>query len=46
MMTSMGSNMKLRDPVDATADMIRNIDDLTLETTGSFIQYDGSILPW
>ena len=46
MMKTMGTNMKLRDPVDATADMIRNIDELSIETTGSFVQYDGSILPW
>jgi len=46
MMKAMGDNMKLRDPVEATADMIRNIDELTLETSGSFLQYDGTILPW
>jgi len=34
-------------PVDvAVADMIRNIDGLTVETTGSFYHYDGTILPW
>lgn len=37
---------KLRPAKTAAADMIRNIDQLTLKTTGSFIQYDGTILPW
>ena len=41
-----GVPMKLRDPVVATADMIRNIENMTIETTGSFIQYDGKPLPW
>lgn len=36
----------LRPTEDAVADMIRNIDGLTVETTGSFYQYDGSIIPW
>jgi len=30
----------------AVTDMIRNIDGLSVETTGSFYQYDGTILPW
>jgi NAD(P)-dependent dehydrogenase (short-subunit alcohol dehydrogenase family) len=46
MMKTMGGNMKLRDPAEATADMIRNIDELTIDTSGAFLQYDGSILPW
>ncbi len=46
MMKDLEGMMKLRDPAVATADMIRNIDSLTLDTTGSFLQYDGSILPW
>jgi NAD(P)-dependent dehydrogenase (short-subunit alcohol dehydrogenase family) len=37
---------KLRDSSVATADMIRNIDDLTIKTSGSFLQYDGSVIPW
>lgn len=36
----------LRPTPDAVTDMIRNIDGLTLETTGSFYQYDGTIIPW
>jgi len=36
----------LRDPVVATADMIRNIDTVTIENTGIFLQYDGTVLPW
>lgn len=36
----------LRSPDDAAADMIRNIDGLTVETTGAFMQYDGTTLPW
>lgn len=46
MMKNMPDSMKLRDPAVATADMIRNIDGLTLETTGAFLQYDGTTLPW
>ena len=36
----------LRPTKDAVTDMIGNIDKLTVETTGSFYQYDGSIIPW
>jgi len=36
----------LRDPIEATADMIRNIDLVTIENTGIFLQYDGTVLPW
>ncbi len=36
----------LRPTPDAVTDMMRNIDQLTVETTGSFYQYDGTILPW
>ncbi len=36
----------LRPTSDAVADMIRNIDGLSVETTGSFYQYDGTIIPW
>ncbi len=36
----------LRSPAQAVSDMIRNIDGLTIETTGSFLQYDGTLLPW
>jgi len=36
----------LRPVPDAVTDMMRNIDRLTVETTGSFYQYDGTILPW
>ncbi|MAF83685.1 MAG: short-chain dehydrogenase [Chromatiales bacterium] len=36
----------LRPTADAVTDMIRNIDALTIETTGSFYQYDGTIIPW
>jgi NAD(P)-dependent dehydrogenase (short-subunit alcohol dehydrogenase family) len=36
----------LRPPTDAANDMMRNIDGMTVETTGGFIQYDGEPLPW
>lgn len=36
----------LRPTSDAVTDMIRNIDNVTVETTGSFYQYDGTIIPW
>lgn len=36
----------LRPTEEAVTDMIRNIDGLTVETTGSFYQYDGTIIPW
>ena len=42
-----GLPKKFLRPVDvAVSDMMRNIDSLTVETTGSFYQYDGTILPW
>lgn len=36
----------LRPTPDAVADMMRNIDGLSIETTGSFYEYDGTIIPW
>jgi NAD(P)-dependent dehydrogenase (short-subunit alcohol dehydrogenase family) len=36
----------IREPLEATLDMVRNIDDFTLETTGRFVNYDGTTLPW
>jgi NAD(P)-dependent dehydrogenase (short-subunit alcohol dehydrogenase family) len=36
----------LRKPEVAAADMIRNIDEFTIETTGRFVNYDGTTLPW
>ena len=36
----------LRPTEDAVSDMIRNIDGLTVDTTGAFYQYDGTIIPW
>ena len=44
-MAGLPKNM-LRSPTDAVADMIRNIDGLNLETSGTFWQYDGTIIPW
>jgi len=42
-----GLPKKFLRPVNvAVSDMMRNIDGLTVETTGSFYQYDGTILPW
>jgi NAD(P)-dependent dehydrogenase (short-subunit alcohol dehydrogenase family) len=36
----------LRPTPDAVRDMMSNIDGLTVETTGAFYQYDGTIIPW
>ena len=36
----------LRPAQDSVADMIRNIDQLTPETGGVIINYDGNIIPW
>lgn len=36
----------LRPATDAADDMMRNIDGMTVETTGGFVQYDGQQLPW
>jgi NAD(P)-dependent dehydrogenase (short-subunit alcohol dehydrogenase family) len=36
----------LRPTPDAVSDMMRNIDGLTVETTGAFLQHDGSVIPW
>jgi NAD(P)-dependent dehydrogenase (short-subunit alcohol dehydrogenase family) len=46
MMAVFRGKAKLRAPDVATADMIRNIDGLTLERTGAFLEYDGKTLPW
>lgn len=46
MMAAMKGRMSLREPAEATADMIRNIDNFTIETSGSFVEYDGTIIPW
>ena len=36
----------LQEPPVATADMIRNIDRFTVANTGTFFDYDGTIVPW
>ena len=36
----------IQTPPDATADMMSNIERFTLETSGTFYDYDGSIVPW
>jgi NAD(P)-dependent dehydrogenase (short-subunit alcohol dehydrogenase family) len=36
----------LRPAEEAAIDMMRNIDLMTVETTGGFLQYDGEQLPW
>ena len=36
----------IREPAVAVADMMRNIDGFTLESSGQFWNYDGNILPW
>jgi NAD(P)-dependent dehydrogenase (short-subunit alcohol dehydrogenase family) len=36
----------IQEPADATADMMRNIDRFSLANTGTFFNYDGSIVPW
>ncbi|CAG0944288.1 C-factor [Gammaproteobacteria bacterium] len=44
-MKGLPKNM-LRPVGDAARDLIRNIDGLTIDNTGSFINYDGAVLPW
>lgn len=44
-MKGLPKNM-LRPVADAARDLIRNIDGMTIENTGSFINYDGATLPW
>ena len=46
MMAAFHGKVKLREPDVATADMIRNIDGLTLASSGAFLEYDGKPLPW
>lgn len=42
-----GAPKKMLRPVaDAVRDVIRNIDSLTVANTGSFLNYDGTTLPW
>lgn len=36
----------IQEPPVAAADMIRNIDRFTVANTGTFFNYDGSIVPW
>ncbi len=36
----------LRSPDDAVADMMGNIERMTVESSGSFLQYDGETIPW
>ena len=36
----------IQEPADAAANMIRNIDRFSLANTGTFFNYDGSIVPW
>lgn len=44
-MKGLPKNM-LRPVGDAARDLIRNIDGMTIDNTGSFINYDGAVLPW
>ncbi len=39
-------SIPLRSPEVAVTDMIRNIEAFNLDTSGTFIEYDGSVLPW
>ena len=36
----------LRPTEVAVTDMMRNIDNVTVETTASFMEYDGTVIPW
>ena len=36
----------IRQPEQATSDMIRNIDRFNLENSGTFYDYDGQVMPW
>jgi len=36
----------IREPANAAADMIKNIDRFSLANSGTFYDYDGSIIPW
>lgn len=36
----------IREPAQAAADMVRNIDRYTIETSGTFWNYDGDVIPW
>lgn len=44
--TEMTSNHGNVEPDDAAADLLKRIDELTLENTGTFWHANGSILPW
>jgi NAD(P)-dependent dehydrogenase (short-subunit alcohol dehydrogenase family) len=46
MMADRRGKMKLRDPAVATADMMRQIDNLTVKTSGAFMDYNDKVLPW
>ena len=36
----------IREPAVAAADMMRNIDQFSLANSGTFFNYDGTIIPW
>jgi NAD(P)-dependent dehydrogenase (short-subunit alcohol dehydrogenase family) len=36
----------IREPGQAAEDMMRNIERFTLENSGTFFDYDGSVIPW
>lgn len=41
-----GVKIPLRKPELAAADLVRVIDGLSLDTTGSFLNFDGQVVPW
>jgi NAD(P)-dependent dehydrogenase (short-subunit alcohol dehydrogenase family) len=44
--TEMTSNHGSVEPDDAARDLLKRIDELTLENTGTFWHANGSVLPW
>ncbi|MEP7203682.1 MAG: SDR family oxidoreductase [Ilumatobacteraceae bacterium] len=44
--SDMGGPSATLDPADAAAEIVGLVDKLTIEQTGSFFQWDGSIHPW
>ena len=44
--SDMGSDRADLDPADAAASIVRVVDGLTLDQTGTFLRWDGSTHPW
>jgi hypothetical protein len=40
------SGLEVRSPEAAAGDLLKTIDDLTVEKNGKFVSYSGDVIPW